>query len=105
MGSMSRQGDRISELTLVARNVRPDGRRRVALGKALNELDDVSFNVYQDERGRIVLDPQVSIPATEAWLYRNPKALASVRRGLAEAAGGKTKRVRSFASAADEDES
>ncbi len=77
----------------------------MALGKALNELEDVSFNVYQDERGRIVLDPQVSIPASEAWLYRNPKALASVRRGLAEAGGGKAKRVRSFAGAGDNDES
>lgn len=102
---MSKQRDQILGLTLVARDVRPDGRRRVALGKALNELEDVSFNVYRDEGGRIVLDPQVSIPASEAWLYRNPRALASVRRGLAEAAAGKTKRVRSFAKAVDTDES
>jgi hypothetical protein len=102
---MSRQPDRISGLTLVARDVRPDGRRRVALGKALNKLEDVSFNVYQDERGRIILDPQVSIPASEAWLFRNAKALASVRRGLAEAGDGKANQVRSFAGAGDNDES
>ena len=99
-----KRAEKKSNLTLVARDVRPDSRRRVALGKALKDLEDASFNVYQDERGRIVLDPQVSIPASEAWLYRDPKALASVRRGLAEAAEGKAKPVRSFARHADEDD-
>ncbi len=89
---------------LVTRDVRPDSRGRVALGKALGDLDDVTFNVYRDDRGRIVLDPHVSIPASEAWLYRNPKALASVRRGLAQAAAGKAKPIRSFARYADEDD-
>jgi hypothetical protein len=101
---MSRQSEQKGDWKLVARDVRPDSRRRVALGKALNELEDATFNVYQDERGRIVLDPQVSIPASEAWLYRNPKALASVRRGLKEAAEGKAKRVRSFARHAPKDD-
>ena len=94
---------KISEWKLVARDVRPDGRRRVALGKALEDLEDASFNVYRDDDGRIVLDPQVSIPASEAWLYRNPKALASVRRGLGDVAEGKTKAVRTFARYADDE--
>jgi hypothetical protein len=94
-----------SGMKLVARDIRPDGRQRIALGRALKDLDDPSFNVYQDDAGRIVLDPQVSIPASEAWLYRNKKALASVRRGLAEAADGKAKILGSFAAFADDDES
>jgi hypothetical protein len=89
---------------LVTRDVRPDSRGRLALGKALSDLGDVSFNVYVDDRGRIVLDPQVSIPASEAWLYRNERALASVRRGLAEAAEGKAAPIRSFARHAHEDD-
>jgi hypothetical protein len=92
-------------LKLIARDVRPDTRRRIALGRALADLDDASFNVYVDEHGRIILDPQVSIPASEAWLFRNKKALASVRRGLAEAAEGKAKPIGSFAQFADDDES
>jgi len=44
---------------------------------------------------------EVSVPASEAWLYRSPKALASVRRGLADAAGGRTKSLGSFARYAD----
>ena len=91
-------------MTIVARDVRPDDRGRVALGKALKDLEDPSFNVYLDDDGRIVLDPQVSIPASEAWLYRNKKALASIRRGLTEAALGKTRTIGSFAAHAHDDE-
>ena len=91
-------------MTLVARNVRPDTRRRIALGRALADLDDASFNVYRDDQGRIILDPQVSIPASEAWLFKNKKALASIRRGLAEAGEGKTKPLGSFARYANDDE-
>lgn len=79
-------------------------RGRVALGKALKDLQDPRFNVYLDERGRIILDPQVSIPASEAWLYRNEKALNSVRRGLNEAVEGKTRKASSFARYAEDDE-
>jgi hypothetical protein len=94
----------MSGLRLVARDVRPDSRRRISLGKALQSVDDASFNIYQDEGGRIVLDPQVSIPASEAWLFRNPKALALVRGGLADAAAGKTKSLGSFARYVEEDD-
>jgi hypothetical protein len=105
VAAMKKQPKRTSGLKLVARDVRPDGRRRVALGKALKDFEDASFNVYQDERGRIVLDPQISIPASEAWLYRNTDALESVRRGLEDAAAGRTKSLGSFARFADDDES
>lgn len=93
-----------SEYRLVARDVRPDSRKRVALGRALDDLGDASFNVYKDDQGRIILEPHVSIPASEAWLFRNEKALDSVRRGLEEAAGGKAKSIRSFAKFADDGE-
>jgi hypothetical protein len=91
-------------LALIARDVRPDAKRRVTLGKALAGLDeDVRFDIYRSSDGQIVLDPQVSIPASEAWLYRNPKALASVRRGLQEAAEGKAVTIGSFAKYAGEE--
>lgn len=43
-----------------------------------------------------------SIPASEAWLYRNPKALDAVRKGLQDSAEGKTIYLGSFAAYADE---
>ena len=95
---------RSSAYRLVARDVRPDSRKRVALGRALDDLGDASFNVYRDDEGRIILDPQVSIPASEAWLFRNRKALDSVRRGLADAADGKSESIGSFARFAQDDE-
>lgn len=93
-----------SNVQLVARDVRPDSRKRIALGRALADLEDASFNVYRDPQGRIILDPQVSIPASEAWLFRNRKAIDSVRRGLEEAAEGKAAPAGSFARFAEDDE-
>ncbi|MFL6247889.1 MAG: hypothetical protein ACJ74H_17840 [Thermoanaerobaculia bacterium] len=93
-----------SSYRLVARDVRPDSRKRIALGRALEDLGDASFNVYRDADGRIILDPQVTIPASEAWLFRNQKAIGSVRRGLAEAAEGDVEPLGSFAQFAGDDE-
>jgi hypothetical protein len=91
-------------LVLIARDIRPDAKKRVTLGKALAGLEeDVRFDVYRKENGQILLDPQISVPASEAWLYRNPGALAAVRRGIQEAAEGKAVSAGSFASYADEE--
>jgi len=85
-------------LELVDRELKPDTKKRLSLGKALAGLDpDVRFDVYRNEAGQLVLDPRVSVPAREAWLFRNPEALAAVRRGLDESARGKTKPLGSFA--------
>jgi len=40
-----------------------------------------------------MLDPQRTIPASEMWLFENPEALASVKRGLSDAAKGRVSRV------------
>lgn len=93
-----------SAYRLVARDVRPDSRKRITLGRALEDLGDASFNVYRDDEGRIILEPHVSIPASEVWLFKNAKAMASVRRGLEEVAEGKARPAGSFARFADDDE-
>lgn len=43
------------------------------------------------------LAPIKRVPDDEAWLYKNPAALAGVRRGLRESAQGKTCSLGSFA--------
>jgi hypothetical protein len=45
------------------------------------------------------------IPESEKWLYDNPTALASVRKGLADAAAGRTVYLGSFAKYVDSNES
>lgn len=67
--------------------VHVDSKRRVALGKVRHPYE--RYLAYENEAGQIVLDPQVIIPASEVWLYKNPKALKSVRKGLSDAKEGR----------------
>jgi hypothetical protein len=67
----------------IAGNVKPDTRKRVVLPSALVQ-EGVMFHIYHDSRGQILLVPQVTIPASELWLFENKEALASVDRGMAE---------------------
>ena len=60
------------------------GEKSVTLGKALANLDE-------------------NVPASEAWLFRNPEALVAVCQGLQEAAEGKTVYLGPFAPYADEE--
>jgi hypothetical protein len=83
---------RDADFEKVADSVKPDSKRRVVLQKVRIE-EGVSYRIYRNRIGQILLDPQVTIPASEAWLFNNPKALASVRRGLSEAAKGKVSKV------------
>ena len=47
---------------------RVDAKHRVGLGKILSS-QVTSFRVYRNAHGQIILDPMVSIPAHEAWLF------------------------------------
>lgn len=76
----------------VAESVKPDAKKRVVLPK-IQFPEGVTYHIYTNSFGQIVLDPQVTIPASEAWLFNNPDALASVRRGLSDATQGKVSKV------------
>jgi hypothetical protein len=76
----------------IAKNVKPDSKKRVVLPKSLVK-ENITYHIYSNDLGQIVLDPQVTIPASEVWLFKSPEALASVRRGLSDAAKGKVSKV------------
>jgi hypothetical protein len=76
----------------IADSVKPDAKKRVVLQK-VQIKEGVSYHIYSNSMGQIVLDPQVTIPASEIWLFNNRKALASVRRGLSDAAKGRVSKV------------
>lgn len=76
----------------IAQSVKPDLKKRVVLPKALVR-EGVTYHIYHNGTGQIMLDPQITIPASEAWLYNNPDTIASVRRGLGDAALGRVKTV------------
>jgi hypothetical protein len=83
---------RDADFEKIADSVKPDAKRRVVLQKVQTQ-EGVSYHIYRNSLGQILLDPQVTIPAAEAWLFNNPKALASVRRGLSDAAKGRVSKV------------
>jgi len=68
-------------------------RKRVPIGRLLPN-DSVSLFDASVIDGKIILEPMRAVPAREAWLYKNPKALASVLQGLKDAGEGKVKAYR-----------
>ena len=76
----------------VAEGVKPDAKKRVVLPK-ISVQEGITYHIYSNSIGQIILDPQVTIPASEVWLFNNPDALASVWRGLFDAAQGQVSKV------------
>lgn len=59
-----------------------DGKGRILLG---NEYANTEFIIERRKDGVLLLRPAVTVPVTEAWLFQNKEALASVTRGLEQA--------------------
>ena len=69
-------------------DVKADSKHRISLGRKVKLASH--YRVYQDRStGRIVLEPMAVVPISEPWLDHNPKAKASVERGLADAKAGR----------------
>ena len=72
--------------------VQPDTKNRLALGKYLHEIPTATlYKVYRNSTGQIILDPQITIPASEAWVYQNKEVFKVIQHGLADAKSGKIK--------------
>lgn len=63
-----------------------DSKGRVTLG---GDFANRAVIVERRSDDEVVVRLARVIPESEAWLYNNPKALASVRRGLDQARKGK----------------
>lgn len=59
-----------------------DTRNRVCLTQLLPKNLQISSYRAHMEGDKIILEPMVEIPSEEHWLYKNPKAMASVKKGL-----------------------
>jgi len=92
-----------------------DARKRVSLSKAVASLNGkltkkskardescIRFTIDMNDAGQILLTP-LTVSSHEAWLSKNPKALASVRRGLRQLAYGKRYNLGSFVQYADDE--
>ncbi|WP_208647393.1 hypothetical protein [Corallococcus interemptor] len=80
--------------------VRPDSKGRVTLGALAAGVS--SYTIEESKDGTLILHPHVEIPAKEAWIFKNRKALGSVKKGLEQSARGEVKELGSFAAYADE---
>ena len=60
-----------------------DSRQRVCVGDMLKGLK--RLQILRNKTGEILLRPLAEVPASEAWLFRNKKALSSVKKGLEDA--------------------
>ena len=87
---------------LVANSVKPDSKKRIVLSR-IGIAEGVMYHIYRNSCGQIVLDPQVNVPAYEAWLFNNEEALSSVRQGLLDSAQGRTMSRGSFAEYNDDE--
>ena len=76
----------------IASNIKPDVKKRVVLCKEAI-AEGLTYHVYRNELGQIILDPQISIPASEVWLYKDTKYEQAVAAGLKEAAEGKISKI------------
>ena len=83
---------RDTDYTRIAEGVKPDAKNRVLLPK-VQVLKGIIYHIYSNSAGQIILDPQVTIPASEAWVFNNPDVLALVQRGLSDAAEGRVSKI------------
>ena len=83
-------------LMRVGKGVMPDSRKRVVLPTTVVQ-EGVTYFVYHNSIGQIVLDPQANIPASELWIFKNEDVLASIDRGMLESLNGKAMKRGSFA--------
>ena len=82
--------------------VRPDAKGRITLGHELTR--GVSgYTLTETKDHKILLEPQVEIPAREKWLFENKTALNKVERGLKDASQGKLATKGNFAEFSDDD--
>ena len=87
---------RDDKLTKIADNVKPDMKRRVILPKKFVR-DNVTYHVYINSHNQIILDPQVTIPESELWIFENKNILAAIDKGMMESAKGQVTKRGSFA--------
>jgi hypothetical protein len=75
------------EFTEMVKTVKPDAKKRITLPSILVQ-DGIIFRVCHNSIGQILLDPQVTIPASELWLFKDKRALASIDKGMSESVNG-----------------
>jgi hypothetical protein len=93
---------RDTESKIVAESVKPDAKNRVVLPKKLIK-HGITYNIYVNNHDQIILDPQVTIPLSELWVFENKDIIDSIDRGMKQAANGELIDRGSFSQYADDE--
>ena len=86
----------LNDFTKISGHVKPDSRKRVILPSYLVK-EDIVYHIWSNELGQILLDPQVTIPASELWVFEDKEVLASLDKGMFESMNGQVVNRGSFA--------
>ncbi len=78
--------------------VEPDSRGRFSIGAIAKSK---TYRVQMNDAGQILLDPVVTIPERELWLWQNSEVIASVQRGIEQAGAEEVHDLGSFAQYAE----
>ncbi len=95
MGTGKSSGFEASELRT------PDAQGRINIGKDYSEK---TYAIRHETNGDIILHPVLVFHEQEAWLFKNPEALAAVKEGLEQSARGETHDLGDFTQFANDDE-
>ena len=68
-----------------------DDRNRLTLGELLKGSKRV--RLYKNNRGEVLVQPVVEIPASELWLFQDKEALENVKKGLKDEAEGRISKL------------
>jgi hypothetical protein len=83
-----------------------DGKKRICLTRVLSKEERDSFSAFRiyREGGKIVLEPVSQVPEKDHWIYKDPKALASLMKGIKDVEEGRLHDLGSFSKYAKEED-
>lgn len=86
--------------------VNMDSKQRVSLTRVLTPEEREAFDTFRiyRENGKIVLEPVATVPEKDHWIYKNPKALASLIKGIKDIEEGRVQDLGSFSKYAQDDD-
>lgn len=87
---------RDNAFTKIANIVKVDAKRRVPVPASSTKVG-MLYDMYTNDSGQIVLDPQIPIPASELWIFENKGILATLDKSITHSREGVTVNRGSFA--------
>ena len=79
-----------------------DTRKRISLSRFLPKKSNIHAVNAHKEGNKIILELMAEVPASESWIYEDPKVLKAMRQSIKEAAEGELVEKSSYSRFADD---